>query len=84
MPVSRGEARFLAANRCPDCAARETFVQGPHGGMSVNIACKACGAEFTFCPFAPTMSQRTGEKWLPDRERLRGVFGIELSGPLGL
>ena len=72
---------MLAADRCPDCAAQATFVEGPHGGLSVNIACKGCGAEFNFCPFAPTMSHRTGESWLPDHERLRSVFGIELPNP---
>ena len=79
--LSRSVASLLVEGRCPDCAEPSAFVEGPHGGLSINIACRACGAEFTFCPFAPTLSHRTGEPWLPDRERLRSVFGIELADP---
>lgn len=31
--------------RCPDCGS-EDFLEGPHGGLSVNIECVGCGARF--------------------------------------
>lgn len=38
----------LAVNRghCPDCRKPGTLLQGPSGGMSTNVACKNCLAEF--------------------------------------
>ena len=31
--------------RCPFCDCAE-FLEGPHGGNSINIKCARCGAEF--------------------------------------
>ncbi len=30
---------------CPDCGGC-LFLEGPHGGLSVNFKCKNCGSEF--------------------------------------
>lgn len=30
---------------CPFCGGKE-FIEGPHGGLSVNIRCDICGAKF--------------------------------------
>jgi len=32
---------------CPDCGS-PNFLEGPHGGHSVNIKCKKCGATFNW------------------------------------
>ena len=38
------------AAKCPDCGCEE-FLSGPEGGMSVNIECVDCGADFNFNVF---------------------------------
>lgn len=47
------------SNMCPDCGLLG-FLEGPHGGMSVNIRCKACGSEFNVCP--PFFAERISPK----------------------
>jgi len=39
-----------ALNRgaCPDCGS-SAWYEGPHGGISVNVRCAGCGAEFNIC-----------------------------------
>jgi tRNA(Ile2) C34 agmatinyltransferase TiaS len=34
---------------CPDCGG-EDFLEGPSGGMSVNISCEKCGTRFNLTP----------------------------------
>jgi len=36
-------------NTCPDCKSVGTFLQGPCGGMSMNIMCAECGSKFNWC-----------------------------------
>lgn len=37
----------LIQKKCPDCGETPgRFLEGPHGGMSVNIKCENCGSEF--------------------------------------
>lgn len=31
--------------RCPDCQGNK-FIEGPHGGLSINFCCADCGARF--------------------------------------
>lgn len=39
--------------RCPDCGGQQ-FIEGPHGGASVNIKCAKCGSKFWYAPpFTP-------------------------------
>lgn len=33
------------SNGCPFCQSRE-FLEGPHGGLSINFKCKKCEARF--------------------------------------
>lgn len=35
----------LYKNMCPDCGGKE-FLEGPRGGMCVNIKCNNCGSKF--------------------------------------
>jgi len=40
---------LLSFFRCPDCHEKH-FLEGPHGGASVNIKCVECGSKFNICP----------------------------------
>lgn len=61
------EVADLDACKCPDCGS-ESFLEGPHGGMSVNIMCSACGAKFNVVPgiFGSFGKQRIGR---PDAKK---------------
>lgn len=37
-------------DKCPDCGGRQ-WLEGPHGGGSVNIYCASCGAGFNHTGF---------------------------------
>ncbi len=51
--VSPVEEADLKKGICPDCGGDE-FLEGPRGGLAVNIRCKQCGAEFNIrWPFTP-------------------------------
>ncbi len=47
--LTDAEVAALDDGRCPDCG-REKFLEGPHGGLSVNIKCAGCGAKFNIVP----------------------------------
>jgi transposase-like protein len=32
-------------NGCPDCGSND-FLEGPHGGLSINFKCAKCNSEF--------------------------------------
>lgn len=40
------DAAEINANRCPDCGASNSLLEGPSGGMSQNILCENCMMEF--------------------------------------
>jgi DNA-directed RNA polymerase subunit RPC12/RpoP len=63
--------------QCPDCGS-DTMRGGPKGGMSQNVACANCGAEFNDMVFRV---ERNSPKDQPNRERLREVYGITLADP---
>ncbi|MDR3457996.1 MAG: hypothetical protein P4N60_11160 [Verrucomicrobiae bacterium] len=46
------EVAALDAGKCPDCGS-EHFLEGPRGGMNVNIQCARCKAEFNIVPGLP-------------------------------
>ena len=46
--LTREENEKLNKGECPKCGSRE-FVEGPHGGGAVNIACSN-GHRFWFAP----------------------------------
>lgn len=54
IPVSKTAAgklwAILASGKCPDCRKKTKFLEGPHGGMSVNIKCASCSARFNITP----------------------------------
>ncbi len=53
--VTEKEKEKLSKGICPDCEGT-SFLEGPHGGLSVNVKCAntECGAEFNLCwPFTP-------------------------------
>lgn len=70
----------LRTGHCPDCR-QVPLVTGPRGGMSQNVACLSCGAEFneTRVSGLVLMAHRNSAVGIPDRFRLRDVFGIELA-----
>ncbi len=39
------DRRLFFRSGCPLCASNN-FLEGPHGGLSVNFQCAKCGAEF--------------------------------------
>lgn len=43
-------AEKLNKNICPGCGTKDEIHEGPHGGMAVNIVCKACGRWFWIAP----------------------------------
>lgn len=47
--LTKAEVQALDAGNCPDCGDHQ-FLEGPHGGMSVNIECATCGARFNVVP----------------------------------
>lgn len=47
--LSDQEIHDLDGGMCPDCGGKK-FLEGPHGGMSVNIECSKCGARFNIVP----------------------------------
>ena len=59
--------RFYVSRICPDCLKPRDFLQGPRGGLSVNIKCRFCGAEFNVCP-----QTRFIEKIAPIPRRVQG------------
>jgi len=38
-------------SKCPECGAIDSFLQGPRGGLAVNIKCKYCHIVFWTTPF---------------------------------
>lgn len=48
--LTTDEHRLFADGKCPDCGA-EGLLEGPHGGMSINVYCpneSGCGSRFNF------------------------------------
>jgi hypothetical protein len=39
------ERAAIKNSQCPDCGSKE-FIQGPSGGMTVNVECAGCGSKF--------------------------------------
>jgi len=37
--------------KCPDCKTKGQILEGPHGGMYINVRCDACGSRFNITPF---------------------------------
>lgn len=57
--VSEEEKEKLRKGICPDCGGIE-FLEGPHGGLAVNVKCanEECGSKFNICwPFTPERIQ---------------------------
>lgn len=34
---------------CPACDSTESLLEGPHGGLSINVKCKKCGNQYNVC-----------------------------------
>lgn len=50
---------LFVEKKCPDCGKFD-FLEGPRGGLAVNIKCAHCGSKFNVCP--PWFAERIGEK----------------------
>ena len=56
-------------NTCPDCG--NSFLYGPTGGGSQNVACEHCGSEFNIMlPFGIERISDRGPRSLGDRREL--------------
>ncbi len=65
----------IKQSRCPDCGEK-TLLEGPSGGMSMNIACNSCLSEFNVgfgFGTGPFMVDRSGKL----TEQRAKVFGIQ-------
>lgn len=62
----------LARGVCPDCGSSDLYL-GPSGGLSVNVLCDACDAEFNVAalPDGPHLIERLGHA---DEQRKK-VYG---------
>lgn len=45
---------------CPDCGG-EDFLEGPHGGLAVNVKCSKCGCKLNITPLP------NGKIWILER-----------------
>ena len=45
---------------CPECG-NEEFLEGPHGGLAVNVKCAKCGYRLNVTPLP------SGKIWITDR-----------------
>lgn len=64
---SNGESNLIKNNICPDCR-QVGFLEGPHGGLAVNIMCANpnCGSKFNWTPFgAERISEKSPANKLP-------------------
>lgn len=55
--------RITADNRCGRCNGL-TFLEGPHGGLSINVRCVSCGATYFTTP--PGLGQSGETDQSPD------------------
>ncbi|GEM_PF-3524683 len=51
------EYMLFVEKKCPDCGKFD-FLEGPRGGLAVNIKCTNCGSEFNVCP--PWFAEQIG------------------------
>ena len=68
--------RLFEEQRCGFCDSQE-FLEGPSGGMSVNIMCASCGARFNICP--PFSAEVIGQPTIPE-----GVLLVTHEEELGM
>jgi len=45
---------------CPECGGKD-FLEGPHGGMAVNVKCAKCGYKLNVVPLP------NGKIWIVDK-----------------
>lgn len=78
-PLPEHANDLLAMGICPDCAM-PGMKNGPRGGISQNVACPTCGAEFNVARWdgEVVMAHRNSVMGQPNEDRLRSVFQIEL------
>lgn len=57
--ITETELAGLRNGKCPDCQAQNSMLEGPHGGLSVNIMCSACKMRFNVV--GPFGVQRIGK-----------------------
>jgi len=50
--LTKDEILALDQCTCPDCGHPE-FLEGPRGGLAINIKCPNCGAKFCIVPGIP-------------------------------
>lgn len=47
--LTNEESLALEEHKCPDCGGKK-FLEGPHGGVCVNVECAGCGSRFNIIP----------------------------------
>lgn len=48
--------------KCPECGAEYTMLEGPHGGLALNIKCSECKTIFWTTPFPGPGAYPVGRK----------------------
>ncbi len=41
---------MIDSGLCPACGAKDSFLNGPAGGLAVNIMCSACKVKYNILP----------------------------------
>ena len=54
--LTDSQKRKLWKGKCPDCGG--DLLEGPHGGMSVNVKCEKCDSRFNVCMVKGTFAER--------------------------
>ena len=46
---------------CPDCGATDCILEGPHGGISINVMCDECKQQFNVSTVRGFLVERIGK-----------------------
>lgn len=68
---------FLERFVCPDCGG-EKFLEGPHGGLSINFCCAGCGARFNDAVGTIQRFDADGD----ERKWFRDTGFVPMNGPI--
>jgi hypothetical protein len=61
------EKEQIAKGFCPDCEHKDTLMEGPRGGLSVNVRCSYCGNKFNIVMLAEEKNTAVFGERIADR-----------------
>lgn len=67
--------------KCPQCGALDSMLQGPRGGLAMNIKCKYCHLVFWTTPFPETGAYPIRDD-TPTKKELQAHTQASYSDPL--